>query len=537
MQRKIPSFLNIHNSWVAVWLCCSNLGFIPLKLHRVLMFSSCITRRMYTASGLGVSGRNSSRRRILSPMTSVFVVASVSASTSCCFSTHSYSPGKTSIAKRIILQKSSGPSLFRGANHQLRSIDHSSSNHLHMAAGKSRKRDSSSSTGGDMATTAAAQERQNLLQEYASSYHAPVMPFECLHSLLGPDYMLDDQREPNTNRIFVDATLGGGGHSLLLLSHLREGDLVIGVDVDSDALSAASARLKDYMVTAEKGIDQQGPQFATLQCNFGEIHHDIPRLLKELGRISEEEYDKDDSIRGKSGGGYVDGILMDLGVSSHQIDTPQRGFAFMENGPLDMRMGGKESHNENALSAADICNEFDLYSLVDIFRKYGDEPRAKKIAESIINSRPLGTTSQLREAIAAVTPQFHKKKRLGLTATCARVFQSLRIVVNDEEQMLRQALEDGCPQFIKQGGRLVVISYHSLEDRITKRVMKFGSLENAEKRKSGGGRRDMYGNIKSDPSTENPWKLVGKKGQKATKEEVELNSRSRSATLRVAERC
>ena len=260
----------------------------------------------------------------------------------------------------------------------------------------------------------------------------------------------------------------------------------------------------------------------------------------------------------------VDGILLDLGISSHQIDNAERGFAFMKDGPLDMRMfGGKwnnfDSDSSNStpdsasaknreeyknfvtninmnedvggLTAADICNEFEVEEIIKILKKYGDEPRARKIAHSIVSSRPLLTTSDLRNAVAEVTPEFAKKgRRMGRTATLARVFQSLRIVVNDEDGVLRQAFEDMAPSLIGKGGRLVILTYHSMEDRAAKRVIRDGKVDGKKQRVE----TDLYGNvIRSKDSS--PWIALGKK-QKATEEEVELNSRARSATLRVAEK-
>ncbi|KAL3916851.1 MAG: hypothetical protein SGARI_007862 [Bacillariaceae sp.] len=211
-----------------------------------------------------------------------------------------------------------------------------------------------------------------------------------------------------------------------------------------------------------------------------------------------------------------DGILLDLGVSSHQIDEPERGFSFMRDGPLDMRMS-----TSIGLSAADICNEFDERELQRIFSKYGDEPRSKTLAKAVVKHRPLHTTGQLVEAIASVTPTFAKNKRKGKTATCARIFQSLRIVVNNEDGVLEQVLSEACPTLLRPGGRL---------DRATKRVMRDGTLD--KKRSGWVEEKDMYGNYIGPPK---PFKPVGKP-IKASADEVERNSRARSAVLRIAER-
>ena len=190
--------------------------------------------------------------------------------------------------------------------------------------------------------------------------------------------------------------------------------------------------------------------------------------------------------------------------------------------------------SSGGFTAADICNEFSLTDIVHILKVYGDEPRARKIAQSIIDSRPLETTGDLYEAVAAVTPEFHKQsRRQGRTATMARVFQSFRIVVNEEDKALEQALMDMAPSLVRKGGRLVVLSYHSMEDRAVKRVMRDGTIH-INKRSSRNVEKDVYGNI-IDNEGMRCWKPLGKK-QKATLEEMELNTRARSATLRVAER-
>ena len=278
--------------------------------------------------------------------------------------------------------------------------------------------------------------------------------------------------------------------------------------------------------------------------------------------------DNDDDDSDNSGFIGVDGILLDLGVSSHQIDNADRGFAFMKDGPLDMRMFGGEFNNFDSsssssssisdndtddgssykdyvnnicnmkynqfiggLTAADICNEFEVDEITRILRKYGDEPRARKIAQSIVSSRPLSTTSDLKEAVAAVTPEFVKSsRRMGRTATLARVFQSFRIVVNDEDNVLKQAFEEMAPSLIKKGGRFVILTYHSMEDRAAKRVIRDGKVDGSKQRVE----TDLYGNIVRSKDS-SPWRALGKK-QKATEEEVALNSRARSATLRVAEK-
>eukprot|EP00546_Thalassionema_frauenfeldii_P007578 CAMPEP_0178917878 /NCGR_PEP_ID=MMETSP0786-20121207/13508_1 /TAXON_ID=186022 /ORGANISM="Thalassionema frauenfeldii, Strain CCMP 1798" /LENGTH=319 /DNA_ID=CAMNT_0020591511 /DNA_START=412 /DNA_END=1371 /DNA_ORIENTATION=+ len=317
--------------------------------------------------------------------------------------------------------------------------------------------------------------------------------------------------EANHNpRIFVDGTLGGGGHSSALLERLEPGDLLLGCDVDSDALSTASQRLEFY----QNHDGSTKPNFVPVLSNFCD-------LVSKLDEISHPSY-PDQSISQFG----VDGILLDLGVSSHQIDTAERGFAFLQDGPLDMRMS--QTAIGNGLTAADLCNEWSESELKRILRQYGDEPRCRVIAQSIIENRPLESTQDLVKSVAAVVPKFSKQsRRKGLNATLARVFQSLRIVVNREDEVLKKMLNEVCPRLVRPGGRLVVMSYHSMEDRLTKRIMRDGTTGPVPAYK-----KDIYGNEVGPPK---PWKIVHKR-RKASDEEVALNSRARSATLRVAER-
>ena len=373
---------------------------------------------------------------------------------------------------------------------------------------------------------------------FASTYHAPVMWNECIDALLSCQRAQD--RQPTSaakknNLVFVDGTLGGGGHSEALLQALQPGDVVFGCDVDPAALKTASQRLEQYLQPSD-----DLPLFVPVQSNFAQLSTRLPQQVYPTGDSSTSDPSQPQR-RILEGLNSVDGILLDLGVSSHQIDTPERGFAFMKDGPLDMRMMGgtitgtsSSSHSaqpESSLTAADLCNELEENELARIFQQYGDEPRnrARTIAQSIVLHRPLTTTGQLQQAVAAVVPAFHKQsKRKGLTATLARVFQSLRIVVNQEDRVLKQVLEDVCPDLLREGGRLVVLSYHSMEDRATKRIMRDGTIA----KQRGSPERDMYGNFIGPAK---PFQPLGK-FQKATDEEIAMNSRARSATLRIAER-
>ena len=346
---------------------------------------------------------------------------------------------------------------------------------------------------------------------YGTEYHAPVMVTECIEALL------QCPRQDSRPLIFIDATLGGGGHSQALLEQLQQGDVVFGSDVDSDAIQTATVRLQDYIISPSNNKDVLLPRFIPIQSNFKDLIHRIPQFLSQNYCSTNHEF-------------KVDGILMDLGVSSHQIDESTRGFAILKDGPLDMRMNRS---NKDSLTAADICNEYSELDLVNMFQLYGDESpsSAKTIAHAIVQRRPLTQTSHLLDAIASVTPNFVKKsRRKGLAATSARIFQSLRIVVNREKEALQQALTEMAPTLVRPGGHLVVLSYHSMEDRMTKRMMKDGSL--SEKRYIPV-ERDVYGNIVNE--YKKPWKMIGK-GRKASDEELARNSRARSATLRVAVR-
>lgn len=364
----------------------------------------------------------------------------------------------------------------------------------------------------DLPPTLASSEFAN---DYSTTYHAPVMWSECIQALLECERsrIRHDLIESHNPLVFVDGTLGGGGHSAALLERLQPGDVVLGCDVDPNALQAASQRLANYM----NHDGSTKPHFIPVKTNFGDLTKTLPSIIHP---VTHNPIMTLNTMDGASG---VDGLLLDLGVSSHQIDTPERGFAFMKDGPLDMRMGTDAA---GGVTAADLCNEMDAKELQRIFTVYGDESRAKTIAKAIIDHRPLRTTQNLVDAIASVTPAFAKNKRNGLTATCARIFQSLRIVVNQEDRVLQRVLAEGCPALIRRGGRLVVLSYHSMEDRATKRIMRDGTLDRVKVEK------DMYGNIIGPTK---PFKPVGKR-QTASEAEVASNSRARSASLRIAER-
>jgi len=303
---------------------------------------------------------------------------------------------------------------------------------------------------------------------YATDYHAPVLSHDVRTRLVtAPDGR------------YVDATLGGGGHARALLDALGPEGVVLGIDRDADALAAARDRLAD---------EQAAGRFRAVRGTFGDL-----RSLLEA-----EEFVP------------VDGLLLDLGVSSYQIDDPERGFSFQEEGPLDMRM------DRRGLTAEQIVNDWSERDLRAALREYGEERRAGTVAHAIVEARPLGTTRELAEAVRSVVPPPEETK------TLARVFQGLRIVVNAELEELEQVLEQS-PDLVRPGGRIAVISYHSLEDRRVKRFLRYGNFE-------GEPRRDLYGNLVA------PWRETPREPIEAGEAEVEANPRARSARLRVAER-
>jgi len=301
-----------------------------------------------------------------------------------------------------------------------------------------------------------------------SSYieHIPVMLHESVEALL-----------TDTSGIYVDATLGGGGHTREILSRLNEDGFVYGIDQDDEAIAAAKNRIGD------------DSRFKTIKGNFGYLS----TLLSP-------------SVRGD-----VAGILLDLGVSTHQIKEAERGFSFQQDGPLDMRMG-----NLTGVSAYQIVNEYEYEKLRDIIFHYGEERNSREIAKAIIQSRPVETTGDLRKIIAGITPDRF------LTKTLARVFQAVRIEVNRELDMLKQVLQQSL-EVLKPGGRIVAISYHSLEDRLVKRFFKAGNFEGTVD-------KDFYGNPVS------PIRPVTKQVITPSEKEVSENPAARSAKLRAAEK-
>ncbi|WP_069132752.1 16S rRNA (cytosine(1402)-N(4))-methyltransferase RsmH [Rhodohalobacter halophilus] len=296
--------------------------------------------------------------------------------------------------------------------------------------------------------------------------HIPVLLQESV------EYLITD-----SNGIYIDATLGGAGHSQKILQQLGPKGHLYGIDQDHEALRAATDRV---------GNDTR---FTALEGNFGYLPTLVP-----------QEYH-----------GNISGILFDFGVSTHQIKEPERGFSFQHEGPLDMRMSSM-----SGVSANQVVNEYDYKKLRDVIFHYGEERLSRQIAKEIINRRPLETTSDLREAVESVVKGQHTIKSV------ARVFQGIRIEVNREMDVLKLALKESL-ELLKTGGRIVAISYHSLEDRLVKNFFKSGNFE-------GKIEKDFYGN----PIT--PIEQVNKQIITPTKEEIERNPASRSAKMRVAEK-
>lgn len=286
--------------------------------------------------------------------------------------------------------------------------------------------------------------------------------------------------------IYVDCTLGGAGHSLAILKRLSKNGRLIGIDQDEDALKAAKEKLKDFN-------------------NVTYVHDNFYNIEAILEKLKIEK---------------VDGILMDLGVSSYQLDKAERGFSYMKDAPLDMRMD-----RSKGLSAYDVVNNYSEEQIIEVLRSYGEEKFSKRIANFIVDRRkdkPIDTTLELVNVIDAAIPA--KFKREG-GHPAKRTFQGIRIEVNGELKILDRAIENGIHR-LTSGGRMAIITFHSLEDRIVK--VKFKNLQ------------DPCGCPKNLPFCvcgKTPIvKLISRKPIEATEDELEMNSRSRSAKLRVAEK-
>ena len=306
--------------------------------------------------------------------------------------------------------------------------------------------------------------------------HTPIMLKEVIEGL-----------DIKKDGIYVDCTIGGAGHSLEIVKRLKNGKLY-GFDRDSEAIETSRKRLKDY---ADKVV--------LTKMNY----KDAPSFLKENGIEK------------------IDGVLIDLGISSYQIDEGKRGFSFLHNGRLDMRMG----QDEDTLTAFDIVNFYSEEKLIDIFYKYGEEEFAKVIAKNIVKKRQekqIETTFELRDIIEESLP---KKVIYSRGGASKKVFQAIRIEVNGELVGLDKCLEDFI-DMLNVGGRMAVLTFHSLEDRIVKNVFKLESID-----------------CICPPKTpicichhKAKVKLVNRKPVMASEQEQKENSRSTSAKLRIVER-
>ena len=304
-----------------------------------------------------------------------------------------------------------------------------------------------------------------------SEYHIPVMLAESISALI-----------TNPDGIYADATFGGGGHTAELLSRLNESGKVIAFDRDADALANAPA----------------DPRLTLVHNNFRFIENYAEQLRREAGA--------------GNGPAVFDGILADLGVSSHQFDTAERGFSFrFEEAPLDMRM-----NQEAKLTAEEVVNTYAEAELERILRLYGEVDGARNAARLIVQARPLHTTGDLDKALEKMLPKGAEHKVL------AKVYQALRIEVNQEMRSLEKFLE-GAARSLKEGGRLVVITYHSLEDRMVKNFIKTGNVDGEVK-------ANIYGRVEA------PLEAVNRKPILPEEAEIAGNTRARSAKLRIAER-
>lgn len=298
-----------------------------------------------------------------------------------------------------------------------------------------------------------------------SDYHIPVMLEECLIAL-------DIRRDG----IYVDVTFGGGGHSSEIFKKLNQHGRLIVFDQDPDARKNA----------------WEAPNFSFIAANFAYIANHL-RLM---------------------GVDKVDGVLADLGVSSHQFDEQERGFSIRGEASLDMRM-----NQSGELTAADVINDYDENALLYMFRNYGEIPNARRLVNAIVSARLNGkikTTQKLLDVVTPCAPKFKEHKYF------AQVFQAVRIEVNNEMGVLEDFLK-ATESVLKPRGRLVVMSYHSLEDRMVKNYMKRGSIDGKLK-------KDFFGNVLK------PFNEVTRKPIVASEGEIEMNSRARSAKLRIAER-
>lgn len=318
----------------------------------------------------------------------------------------------------------------------------------------------------------------------AETYHVPVLLKESVDGL-----------HIKPNGIYVDVTFGGGGHSREILSRLGADGHLFSFDQDADAENNI---FEDRGDAKDCSNEQKGKRFVD-DSRFTFIRSNF-RFLKNWMQYYGIE--------------QIDGLLGDLGVSSHHFDDESRGFSFRFDAPLDMRMNKRAGK-----TAADIVNEYDEEQLANLFYIYGELKNSRRIASALTNARrqkPIATTSDFLSAVEPLFKREREKKDM------AKLFQALRIEVNHEMTALKEMLM-ATTDVIKPGGRLSIITYHSLEDRIVKNIMKTGNIE-------GKVEQDFFGHIDS------PYKLINNKVIVPSEEEQSQNPRSRSAKLRIAER-
>lgn len=302
-------------------------------------------------------------------------------------------------------------------------------------------------------------------------YHDPVLLDESLECLL-----------TDPNGVYVDCTLGGGGHSQAILQHLGEKGRLIAIDRDAEAIAHAKERI---------GKDEQRVEYVQQTFEF----------IKEIF----------ESLNIKN----VDGILMDFGLSSRQIDAADRGFSYMQNGPLDMRM----NQEGEGLTAADVVNTYSEAELTGLFFDYGEENQSRRIARLIVDRRdsePFEKTEQLAGLVREIVPPKWQVKSL------ARVFQAIRIEVNAEMDALHAVLVDSYP-YLKVGGRMAAIVYHGLESRMVKRFFRGQEPAFKKSNEAFGEKKYFFKNLSSG-------------GIRATEDEIKRNSRAKSAVLRAGEK-
>jgi 16S rRNA (cytosine1402-N4)-methyltransferase len=304
--------------------------------------------------------------------------------------------------------------------------------------------------------------------EEGGIYHVPVFAREVAAWM-----------DAGPGKFILDGTLGGGGHSE---AFLKAGARVLGIDRDPEALAHARTRLAGF-----------AGSFVTWEGNFAGLQ-EIPEIQN---------------------GARADGLLLDLGVSSRQLNSPARGFSFMREGPLDMRMGPSSPH-----SAAEIVNQWDEADLVRVLFEFGEEPKARRIARAIVKQRALRPFVSTLDLAACIE---HEVGRHGRTHPATRSFQAIRMAVNEELESLAAALA-AVPQVLKPGGRLLVITFHSLEDRLVKRFLRHRST----------GFIDDPGWPEPRPNPDYQFQLLARKAITPSAEEISLNPRARSAKLRVA---